>query len=87
MTNEKLIDRLQHFACSKELYGYDAHALAELVTEEVLPRMELLDENACARHMEERKRMQQELYRKSATLYRADVFDTATCLTTRPRKD
>ena len=60
MTNEELIDRLQHFACSKELYGYDAHALAELVTEEVLPRMELLDEEACARHMEERQRMRQE---------------------------
>ena len=75
MTNEELIDRLQHFACSKELYGYDAHALARLVTEEVLPRMELLDENACARHMEERKRMRQEQYGKSVTLDRADVFD------------
>ena len=74
MTNEELIDRLQHFACSKELYGYDAHALAELVTEEVLPRMELLDENACARHMEERKRMRQEQFGKSVTFDRADVL-------------
>ena len=75
MTNEELIDRLQHFACSKELYGYDAHALARLVTEEVLPRMELLDEDTCAMHMEERKRMRQEQYGKSVTLDRADVFD------------
>lgn len=32
MTNEELIDRLQLFACSKELYGCDANALAELET-------------------------------------------------------
>ena len=75
MTNEKLRECLQNFSCSKELYGYTAHALARLVTEEVLPRMELLDENACARHMEERKRMRQEQYWKSVTLDRADVLD------------
>ena len=57
MTNEKLRECLQNFSCSKELYGCTAHALARLVTEEVLPRMELLDEETCARHMEERKRM------------------------------
>ena len=75
MTNEELTDRLQHFACSKELYGYDASELARLVVEEVLPRMELLDEDTCAMHMEERKRMRQEQYGKSVTLDRADVFD------------
>lgn len=75
MTNEELIDRLQHFACSKELYGYDAHELSRLVVEEVLPRMELLDEDACAMHMEERKRMRQEQYGKLVTFDRADVFD------------
>lgn len=75
MTNEQLIDRLQHFACSKELYGCDANALAGLVIEEVLPRMELLDEEACAKHMEERKRMRQEQYGKCVSFDRADVFD------------
>lgn len=75
MTNEELIDRLQLFACSKELYGCTAHALARLVVEEVLPRMELLDEDACARHMEERQRMRQEQYGKSVSFDRADVFD------------
>ena len=77
MTNEKLYDRLQHFSYSNELYGYTANALAlaQLVMEEVLPRMELLDEDTCAMHMEERKRMRQEQFGKSVTLDRADVFD------------
>lgn len=64
MTNEELCKCLQNFTCPKELYGYAAHALARLVTEEVLPRMELLDEEACAKHMEERKRSRQEQYGK-----------------------
>ena len=75
MTNEKLRECLQNFSCSNEMYGYTARALARLVREEVLPRMELLDENACARHMEERKRMRQEQFGKSVTFDRADVFD------------